>query len=228
MQRNSPCEEHSHLASGDLVLWAEVVVRWRVAPDGDACFGQSIDVVLVDGFIVVREPIEYGCLGYLESPDQEGGHLLTAHCSIWAEMIVGRWVASRGDENSGYSVDCSFEDAVVVVVEVVIFDGWKVWGSSQEGSHLLPCDLAIRAELLPLGASDRDPGLEDRFDGPLVVGAIVVIEVAARVVDIRSSRPGQGHQGDRREDECEKGAHDPRVWHRVSIAQPISSELHHR
>ena len=126
LQRNRPCEEYRHLASGDLVLWAEVVVRWRVAPDGDARFGQSIDVVFVDGIIVVREPIEYGCLGYVESPDQEGGHFPTAHCSLWAEMIVGRWVASHGDSESGYSVDCSFEDAVVVVVEVVIFDGWKV------------------------------------------------------------------------------------------------------
>src|SRR5690606_18812678 len=88
-------EECSHLAPGDRIVWAEPVVRRRVAPTGDVRRRQRRDVPLEQMTLGIHEIGLPG--GKAERSIEERSHLTSAYVRIGTEPVVRRRIAPTGD-----------------------------------------------------------------------------------------------------------------------------------
>src|SRR5690606_525586 len=111
-------QERRHLAPGHVVVRAEPIVLRRVAPTGNTCRRQAIDVTLEDASVVVDELVPAAVVGVTQRTHQERRHLTTSHVVVRAEPIVLGRIAATSDPLGGQPLDIRLEHVTVCIGEI--------------------------------------------------------------------------------------------------------------
>jgi hypothetical protein len=173
LQAQGPGEERGDLGSRDRVVRTETVGS---AAGRDARRVQGGDLV-VEGAGRIGERVSRGGR-QIEAAGEERRHLASRHRIVRAEPGLGATSRHTGRREPG---DVADEHRIggVGEGEGVARRQDAVEGTMEEGSHLAPRGMAVRAEQ-SRAASVRDAVGVDRLDGGLVDIPVVVRERASR------------------------------------------------